>query len=534
MTSSNRVALPGSDKKPLPDAQRVGALHPDERIEVTVRVRARSSADLSQRISALARGGAASDSHLTREQFAQQFGADPQDIGAVEDFARANGLAVVQSSTAQRSVVLAGTAKTMTAAFGVQLSLYDHPVGGAFRGRQGPIYVPSDIEPIIEGIFGLDNRPAAKPHLRVLGELDAIRPLLAAPRASFAPNTVGQLYDFPKGVDGTSQCVAIIELGGGYRTTDLQAYFTKLGIKTPAVVSVSVDHGLNQPSGPSSADGEVMLDIEVVGAVAPGAKIAVYFAPNTDQGFIDAITTAVHDNVNNPSVISISWGSPEVAWTQASMQAMDSAFQAAAALGVTVYCASGDNGANDFPAGPGSQPGNHADFPASSPHVVGCGGTHITANGTSITDEVVWNDPGGGATGGGYSTVFPRPAWQASGVTNAQRGVPDVSGDASPASGYQVRVDGQDMVIGGTSAVAPLWAGLTALVNQKRGKPLGFANPLLYALASSTGAFVDITSGNNNGFNAGPGWDPCTGLGRPDGAKLVAALTSNTPVATST
>lgn len=526
MTFSDRVALPGSDKKPLADAHRVGDLHPDERVEVTIRVRPRAGSDLAAHVASTASGD-----YLSREAFAERFGADPSDIRAIEDFVRSSGLSVVGSSAARRSVVVAGSVRHMTAAFGVDLGLYDHPVGGAYRGRQGPIYVPSDVAALVEGIFGLDNRPAAKPHLRVESELGAVQPLLATQRASFPPNTVGQLYDFPRGVDGTGQCVAIIELGGGYRTADLQAYFSKLGIKTPTVVTVSVDHGLNQPSGPQSADGEVMLDIEVVGAVAPGAKMAVYFAPNTDQGFIDAITTAIHDNVNRPSVISISWGAPEVAWTQASMQAMDNAFQAAAALGVTVYCAAGDNGANDFQPGPGSQPGNHADFPASSPHVVGCGGTHITVSANSITDEVVWNDPGGGATGGGFSSVFDKPAWQ-TGVSNAKRGVPDVAGDASPASGYQVRVDGRDMVIGGTSAVAPLWAGLTALLNQKSGKPLGFANPTLYALSPSSGAFVDITTGNNNGFNAAPGWDPCTGLGRPDGSKLLAALSGTAAVTT--
>ena len=203
---------------------------------------------------------------------------------------------------------------------------------------------------------------------------------------------------------------------------------------------------------------------------------------------------------------------------------MDQAFQAAAALGVTVYCASGDNGANDFPSGPGAQPGNHADFPASSPHVVGCGGTRISVANNAITSEVVWNDPGGGATGGGYSALFPTPAWQTSAVQGGKRGVPDVSGDASPASGYAVRVDGQNTVFGGTSAVAPLWAGLTALVNQKTGRPLGFANPALYGVSTASGGFHDITQGNNNGFNAAPGWDPCTGLGRPDGAKLLPAL----------
>jgi kumamolisin len=194
-------------------------------------------------------------------------------------------------------------------------------------------------------------------------------------------------------------------------------------------------------------------------------------------------------------------------------------------MGVTVYCAAGDNGANDFPPGPQQQPGNHVDFPASSPNVVGCGGTHISVSGNSITEEVVWNDPGNGATGGGVSTLFPKPAYQGSGVQGTTRGVPDVAGDASPLSGYSVRVDGQQAVIGGTSAVAPLWAGLTALLNQELGAPVGFINPRLYALAGSD-AFHDITQGNNNGFNAGPGWDACTGLGRPDGANLLARLKS--------
>jgi kumamolisin len=203
---------------------------------------------------------------------------------------------------------------------------------------------------------------------------------------------------------------------------------------------------------------------------------------------------------------------------------MDQAFQAAATMGVTVYCAAGDNGANDFPPGQGQQPGNHADFPASSPHVAGCGGTKISVSGNTITDEEVWNDSGDGATGGGFSSSFSRPSWQQPANSQTMRGVPDVSGDASPLSGYAVRVDGQNTVIGGTSAVAPLWAGLTALLNQSLGKPVGFINPLLYGLPAASGAFKDITVGNNNGFNAGPGWDPCTGLGRPDGARLLAAL----------
>jgi len=268
-----------------------------------------------------------------------------------------------------------------------------------------------------------------------------------------------------------------------------------------------------------------MLDIEVSAAVAPGAKIVVYFAPNTDQGFIDAIGTAVHDTTNNPGVISISWGGPESSWTAQALSALDAACQSAAALGITITVAAGDNGSTD------GGTGNNVDFPASSPHVLACGGTKLSGNGSTITSEVVWNEQatGEGASGGGVSNVFPLPSWQANAnvpapsVSTGGRGVPDVAGDADPETGYQIRVDGQSMVIGGTSAVAPLWAGLIALNNQQNGKTAGFIQPQIYA-AKGASAFNDIVSGNNGAFSAGPGWDPCTGLGSPIGAKLIALL----------
>jgi kumamolisin len=533
VAQQNRVALRGSEKQLVAHAQPIGDPHPDELVELTIHVRPRAQQELMARVDQLASRPPVQRDHLSREAFAERYGADPADLARVETFARSNGLAVIDVSAARRSVLVAGSVTRVSAAFDVKLGQFTHPDGGTFRGRQGPIFIPAELADIVQGVFGLDDRPAARPHMRRLEELEGIQTLAAAPRASFTPPQIAQLYDFPSGVNGQGQCVAIIELGGGFRTTDLQAYFRQLGIPQPQVIAVSVDHGRNRPGGPNSADGEVMLDIEVVGAVAPGAKLAVYFAPNTDQGFVDSITTAVHDTTNRPSVISISWGAPEVAWTQAAAQAMDQAFQAAAAMGVTVYCASGDNGANDFPPGQGHQPGNHADFPASSPHVVGCGGTKISVANNAITNEVVWNDPGDGATGGGYSSLFPTPTWQTSAVQGGKRGVPDVAGDASPLSGYAIRVDGQNSVIGGTSAVAPLWAGLTALLNQKLGKPLGYANPTLYSLSASSGAFHDITQGNNNGYNAAAGWDPCTGLGRPDGGKLLASMTSTSVSSTS-
>jgi kumamolisin len=309
---------------------------------------------------------------------------------------------------------------------------------------------------------------------------------------------------------------------------DITAYFTQLGIPAPQVASVSVDRAQNRPTGnPNGPDGEVMLDIEVAGAVAPKARIVVYFAPNSSKGFVDAVTTAIHDTTNRPSVISISWGGPELlAWTRQTMHAMDVAFQSGAAMGVTIFCAAGDSGSSD-----GARTGVHVDFPASSPNVVGCGGTQLESSGGAITSEIVWNAPGHGATGGGVSAVFARPSWQSEANVpqpprpgQGGRGVPDVAGDASPLTGYRILVDGQQAVIGGTSAVAPLWAGLTALLNQQLGHPVAYLPPVLYGLPTNAGAFHDITSGNNGAYQARQGWDPCTGLGSPDGAKLLQAL----------
>src|SRR5256885_15334676 len=207
-------------------------------------------------------------------------------------------------------------------------------------------------------------------------------------------------YGFPTGVTGAGQTVAIIELGGGYRTADLTTYFTAQGLPVPKVSAVSVDGAANAPG--ADADVEVMLDIEVVGAVAGGAAIAVYFGPNTDKGFYDAIAAAVHDTVRKPSVISISWGQAESAWTVQSMNAYDALFADAGAAGVTVYAAAGDGGANDGVGGTSL----NVDFPASSPNVVGCGGTRLTD-----ADEAGGDAPatGHGAARGGGGGDLPPP-----------------------------------------------------------------------------------------------------------------------------
>ena len=525
--SSSRVTVPGSERVAVAGARAAGAVQPEERIEVSIRLRPKAGV-----ASRAGRGGSqaltaalpAERSYLTREQFAAEHGADEADIAQVEAFAEAHGLAVAQADAARRTVVVSGGAKAMAAAFGVKLEVMAHD-GGTYRGRSGPVTVPGELGGIVEGVFGLDDRPQADPHFQIQPAPFAFTARAAG--GSFTPAAIARLYDFPANADGKGQCVGIIELGGGYRPADLQAYLKGLGLAMPTVTVVLVDGAHNAPSNSSSADGEVMLDIEVVAAVAPKAKIAVYFAPNTTQGFLDAITTAVHDAVNKPSVISISWGSAESNWTQQAMTQFDQAFQAAAAMGVTVCCAAGDNGSGDGVADGRA----HVDFPASSPFALACGGTRLAAAAGTISAEVVWNAGTTSATGGGVSTTFPLPAYQAkakvplSPVTKkAGRGVPDVAGDADPASGYQVRVDGQSLVIGGTSAVAPLWAGLLALCNQKLPKPVGFLNPLLYGPLAGKGALRDITSGNNGAFAARAGWDACTGWGSPRGAALLKAL----------
>jgi kumamolisin len=525
MPRPGHVPIEGSERDPVEGARRVRRAPPDERVEVTVVVRPQASAPSTAEL--LSADAPAQRRYLTRREFARTLGAEPADLERVAAFAREYGLDVVWSDAARRSVALTGSVAQMQKAFRTELAYYDSPLG-AYRGRTGPVQVPAELADVVEAVLGLDDRPQSAPHFRILSNAGDV----AQPRAgsgSFTPVEVAKLYDYPAGLDGSGQKVALIELGGGYKPADLKAYFARLGITQPKVTSVSVDGAKNQPTGdPRGPDGEVMLDIEIVGAIAPGAQILVYFAPNTDRGFLDAITAATHDR-RGPVAISISWGAPEAQWTQQAMTQFDRAFQAAAMLGITVCCASGDNGSSD-----GIKDGRaHVDFPASSPHVVACGGTRLEASKGAISNEVVWNAAGGGATGGGVSDVFALPSWQSAAKVPPSanpggrrgRGVPDVSGDADPATGYQVRVDGTDAVYGGTSAVAPLLAALVARIAQRLDSPVGFLNPVLYGAAGRS-ALHDVTNGSNGAYKASKGWDACTGLGSPDGAKLLRVLTT--------
>jgi kumamolisin len=535
----NHVPVPGSERRVLAGARVVGTPHPKERIEVTLYVRPRSGITAMRGTLAADRLGAIMPGerrHMTREEFTAAYGEDPRDLARVADFAERHGLTVTEVSPAKRSVVLSGTVAAFCDAFGVSLATYEY-WGGTYRGRVGMVHVPAEFAEIVQGVFGLDNRPQAKPHFRLFKEAstdeisDDNKSSPQFTTASFTPTQLGRLYNFPPGLNGHGQCIAIIELGGGYRPHDLTAYFAQLGVREPNVKAMTVDGTHNHPTGnPNGPDGAVILDLEVAGALAPGAQFVVYFAPNTDRGFLDAIKAAIHDNHYRPSVISISWGGPESSWTALALQACDQAFQEAAALGITVCCAAGDDGSSD-----GITDGYaHVDFPASSPYVLGCGGTRLETLNTAINREVVWNEGTmAGATGGGISEFFALPGFQkhvsvppsVNPGSKQGRGVPDVAADADPATGYLLRVDRRQVIVGGTSAVAPLWAALIALINQRLGHPVGYLNPLLYSgQIVNTGALHDIISGNNGAYQARRGWDPCTGWGTPNGTKLMEIL----------
>jgi len=498
---TKRVELPGSRHAGPEGLQAMERAPADKELTVSIYLKDRSGPMTAHAI------GARPD-RQSRAALRQSREADhAADIAALREFADSHGLEIACSDPTRRLVQVRGSTSAIEQAFGTELHHYEVD-GQACRARSGALHVPETVADRIDAVLGLDTRPFATPKI--------VPHRNGPPPAGFLPTEIAALYGFGD-LDASGQCIALIELGGGYADADNQAAFAAMGLTVPEIVSVPVDGAANTPGDPQGADGEVALDIQVAGGMAPGARIAVYFAPNTSQGFVDAITQAIHDGDNTPSVISISWGAPESEWSGQALVAMNAALKDAATLGITVTAASGDALATD-----GESDGKaHVDYPASNPYVLGCGGTRLVTASNRITSEVVWNSNGGG-TGGGVSDAFARPAYQqGANVPPADspdggRGVPDVAGNADPESGYRIVVHGQTGIIGGTSAVAPLWAGIVAGCNARRAETLGYFHDTLYQNAA---AFNDVSSGDNRsgdvGFDAGPGWDPCTGLGSP-------------------
>ncbi len=472
--------------------------------------------------------------HLDRASLAQVRGSDSDDVSAVSSWAELSGLAVVRTVPGQRVVILSGALSRIADIFKAEVELDSGSSPPGRRLVSQPV-LPEELSAVVVAVLGLDSGPFAPPRLRRLPLPDPTISLQLAAPLSFDPPQVASLYRYPPSASARGRCIALLELGGGYQQADLGSYFASLGIKAPMVTAVSVQGAVNAPTGdPNGPDGEVTLDIEVAGSIAPEARLAVYFAPNTDQGFLAAVQAAIHDQVNSPCVLSISWGGPEAGWPKGTIAAFEHAFQDAALVGMTVCVAAGDNGSGD-----GLADGlAHVDYPAASPYVLACGGTRLEAQPNRIALQTVWNDqPQDGATGGGVSAVFPLPSWQRNaGVQPSAnpghfpgRGVPDLAGDADPQTGYRVLVDQQPAVFGGTSAVAPLLAALIAICAGALGHDIGYLNPLLYQHLAAEGVATDVTEGTNGAYAARPGWDACSGWGSPVGEILLQRLRALQP-----
>ena len=578
------IKLEGSHKVPLKGAVLSGVADANEKVYITLNLRRgkRYQPGVIPDQKHWADHSPLKHVPLTHAELGSRVGADAEDIAAVIDYLKSKELVVLEADAVGRHIRAVGTVKQMEEVFGVTLHYYRSD-RGMYRGREGDIYLPEAIAGIVKGVFGLDNRPVAR-RGRVrrgagaaagaaaadggagragaaagggtvaggasAGAAAASAAALPAGTSVLTPPGVAGLYQFPQGVDVSGQTIGILEFGGGYNADDVMSYCKGLGVKNPVLKSVAIAPAANTPEGNvndvkfGDTDFEVLLDIEVIAAVAPGVNIVVYFAPNTDDGWINAFKAAVFDTVNNPTVFSISWGGTETDWSPQSITALHDVFQEASSMGKTILFSSGDNGTDD-------QKGEKkafVEYPAADPYVTACGGTVISNVKGGGFSEQVWNDAG--ASGGGVSTVFTAvPDWQkAAGVPpsvnpggGTGRGVPDIAGNASPYSGYYLFLYGKstsELLItsgqgaghpygseGGTSAVAPLYAGLVALLNAALGRPVGYLNPTLYPLMG-TDAFRAVTVGTNAfngapGYTAGPGWNACTGLGSVNGKTLL-------------
>lgn len=443
-------------------------------------------------------------------------------VKQVRRFAERYGMKVVKVDFLRRCVKLRAKVVEAERAFATKLRRADP----AIDHRHYPTYkprLPPQLAKIVHSVVGLDTRPT-------LGRLRSHARLSAG--SGLYPSHFARLYGLVSPGRGAGQRIAVIEPAGGYDIADVQAVCRAMNVPVPRISDVNVGAGHNALGASAQADKEVALDLQVIAGVAPEAHIIVYFTETNEAGLVLGVVTAVHDDKNRPNVIVITWGEPEKFWLSEAPEArkgLDAALQDAMRLGITVVATAGDDLAtermNDGHA--------HVNYPGSSPYVLGCGGTLLTLNGpgTTITNEVVWND-GIRGTGGGISDVYAVPGFQKNVMLPAsvndgkqRRGVPDVAAAAAEMNGYRIVLHGSEITASGTSAVAPLWGAFIALINEQRGGPIGFVNPRLY---NDPAILRPITSGNNMvggiGYQAGPGWNACTGLGVPIGSAIIGAL----------
>jgi kumamolisin len=540
MASKAHVLLPGSKRGKDTDAQLVGDVDPKENIVVTIGLAGPK----------LPGPGEYVGKTLTPGQLAEQFGAKQADADAVTKSLKKFGLKVESVSLETRSMTVSGTAKAIEAAFKPGMVIMHSARDGDYRGRQGAIQIPAELKGIVTGVFGLDQRRMAR---RKSSAAVPASHAAASALSPLAPADLEQRYNFPPG-GAAGQSVAIAEFGGGYFSDDVTAYCTKFQRQAPNVQAIAVDapaYTLQQTLALPSQQRrevlgdsvEVMMDVEIIAGLCPQASISVYFSTFDQRGWVDLLNQVI---AARPVALSCSWGLAEddPSWSANALAAIDDRLNAARLLGITTCVSSGDDGSGDQV----NDGHAHIDFPSSSPNALGVGGTMLLQSGSNVKEVTWWESPGqraagGGATGGGVSTVFPRPAWQNVKVKSLNAGSIDgrVAPDIAALSGppyYDLIFVGKDAPNGGTSASAPLWAALIARVsaNLPAAKRQRFLTPLLYQNGSNgqpvgKNASRDITVGNNaskpdpgKGYKARVGFDAVTGWGVPDGVKLLNAL----------
>ena len=505
-----------------------GELNPSTNMEVSVLLKSQASDLKIQRT--LARIAEGRQAPLSDHQMYEQFSASPESMNAVAKFANENGLQIKEANISSGRVVLNGSSSQFARAFNTQLAQFETPGGEKFYGRQSSLNIPTSLSNHINGVLGLDTRPQIKPHfVKFNGGGNGLQD---AGSRGFMPNEVADAYNFPKDSMGKGQAVAIIELGGGMDRADNAKYYQKHGLPEPKINIVEVGEGKNTPG--HAWDSEVMLDSQIIGVVAPEATQNIIFAANSEKGFADAILRATFPEKGEAknSVISISWGLNEEGWSKEGIAGMNDAFKKAALKGINIFASAGDDGARDR----STTAKLLAHYPASDPHVTASGGTRLLVDEQGrYRSEQVWNNGGkNDAGGGGISEVFPPQDFQKNaGVPphastgTLGRGIPDITGNADPVTGYKIRVHGSEGLMGGTSAVAPLYAALMLRINGALDKPFTTPlNPWLYQNANK-GIFNDVIIGDNGGYKAGPGWDAASGLGSIDGTKMFELMKTN-------
>jgi kumamolisin len=444
-----------------------------------------------------------------RGEFERATTFDPGDLETLRSYCAGFGIEVV--ATHWRSATLHGPVEAFARALGAKVDVRARPDTGArFRHRSGSLHLPPHVSAIVQGVFGLLEWP---PSSRLPQRAEK-------PETALTASAIAARYRFPAS-DAASQTIAIVQLGGRFKPDDFSACMALQGVSAAAPRIQPVDGATEVRTIETANDVETALDAHIAGALAPGAQVVLYDAPHSERGLIDAVRSALFGSIAKPSVISISYGWPEMLWTPSALDVIDELFVAAALCGVTVICASGDNG-DESDWGDGKL---HVVAPASSPFALAAGASQIDDGGS----EVVWDKRPQATrrTGGGFSShpPFTRPPWQQgalAGFAGTGRGSPDVAAQTAP--GYVAVLDGKPFNASGTSAVAPMWAALVARINAKLGAQAGFFAPLLYARRANGRLFADVTSGNNGAYHAQAGWNPCTGLGTPDGEAILAAL----------